>query len=103
MTAPVTIQLCIEVAAAEFGVSLRTILYSDRTPLASAPRQIAMWLAHCLTTKSHAQIGRALAGRDGSTVRHGIRKIEEMRAGDVAFMARTDRLRESLKTTEKAA
>lgn len=98
-----TIAQCIDTAAREFGVTTHEMLYADRRIRAARPRQVAMWLAHGLTGKSHTQIGRVLAGRAGTTVRHGIRRIDELRAEDAAFRARIDKLRQSLKEIEKAA
>jgi chromosomal replication initiator protein len=46
------------------------------------PRQIAMYLAKRLTTRSLPEIGRKFGGRDHSTVIHAVRKIEELRDQD---------------------
>ncbi|MBN8841144.1 MAG: chromosomal replication initiator protein DnaA, partial [Sphingomonadales bacterium] len=46
------------------------------------PRQIAMYLAKRLTTRSLPEIGRKFGGRDHSTVIHAVRRIEELRDSD---------------------
>jgi chromosomal replication initiator protein len=58
-------------------------LVSERRARAVArPRQIAMYLAKCLTTRSLPEIGRKFGGRDHSTVIHAVRRIEELRDTD---------------------
>lgn len=51
------------------------------------PRQIAMYLAKHLTSLSYVEIGRRIGGRDHSTVVHGVRQIERLRAIDPALNA----------------
>ena len=46
-------------------------------PLAR-PRQIAMYLAKKLTTRSLPEIGRKFANRDHTTVIHAVKKIDEL-------------------------
>ena len=58
-------------------------LVSDRRARAVArPRQIAMYLAKRLTTRSLPEIGRKFGGRDHSTVIHAVRRIEALRDTD---------------------
>ena len=47
------------------------------------PRQIAMYLAKRLTTRSLPEIGRKFGNRDHSTVIHAVKRIEELRGKDV--------------------
>ena len=42
------------------------------------PRQIGMYLAKKMTSRSLPEIGRRFGGRDHSTVLHAVRKIEEL-------------------------
>jgi chromosomal replication initiator protein len=42
------------------------------------PRQVAMYLAKQLTTRSLPEIGRKFGGRDHTTVIHAVRKIDEL-------------------------
>jgi chromosomal replication initiator protein len=46
------------------------------------PRQIGMYLAKKLTSRSLPEIGRRFGNRDHSTVLHAVRKIEELMQGD---------------------
>ncbi len=58
-------------------------LVSERRARAIArPRQIAMYLAKRLTTRSLPEIGRKFGGRDHSTVIHAVRRIEALRGTD---------------------
>ena len=41
-----------------------------------------MYLAKTLTSRSLPDIGRRFGGRDHTTVIHGVRRIEELRAKD---------------------
>jgi chromosomal replication initiator protein len=58
-------------------------LISERRAVAIArPRQIAMYLAKRLTTRSLPEIGRKFGNRDHSTVIHAVRLIEDLRKRD---------------------
>jgi chromosomal replication initiator protein len=41
------------------------------------PRQVGMYLAKKLTSRSLPEIGRRFGGRDHSTVLHAVRKIDD--------------------------
>ena len=41
-----------------------------------------MYLAKHMTTRSLPEIGRRFGGRDHTTILHGVRKVEELRATD---------------------
>jgi chromosomal replication initiator protein len=49
------------------------------------PRQIAMYFAKKLTTRSLPDIGRRFGGRDHTTVIHAVKRIEELRSVDSAL------------------
>ncbi|HEX8485625.1 chromosomal replication initiator protein DnaA [Sphingomonas sp.] len=53
-----------------------------RSRAVARPRQIAMYLAKRLTTRSLPEIGRKFGGRDHSTVIHAVKRIEELRDTD---------------------
>jgi chromosomal replication initiator protein len=58
-------------------------LVSARRAVAIArPRQIAMYLAKRLTTRSLPEIGRKFGNRDHSTVIHAVKRIESLRGVD---------------------
>lgn len=79
-----TIALCIELAATAFKVPVDQILSKSRHRHRVEARHAAMWLADRVTGKSYPVIGRAF-GRDHSSVIHGVKRANEMRASDKAF------------------
>lgn len=58
------------------------LVSARRARVVARPRQIAMYLAKRLTTRSLPEIGRKFGGRDHSTVIHAVRRIEELRGVD---------------------
>ena len=60
------------------------------------PRQIAMYLAKCLTNKSLPELGIAF-GRDHSTIIHAIRTIEDLIKTDADVAESVDLLKRSIK------
>lgn len=57
------------------------------------PRQIAMYLARKLTSRSYPEIGRYFGGRDHTTALHGYRRIEHLIVMDDHMAARVEGLR----------
>ncbi|MDR3508471.1 MAG: chromosomal replication initiator protein DnaA [Caulobacteraceae bacterium] len=73
----------IQKATAEHYSMKQADLISERRNRAIArPRQVAMWLAKSLTTRSLPDIGRRFGGRDHTTVLHAVRRIEALRMED---------------------
>jgi chromosomal replication initiator protein len=62
-----------------YQVRLSDLLSARRTRDVTLPRQIAMYLAKRLTTRSLPEIGRRFGGRDHTTVIHAVRKIKKLR------------------------
>ncbi len=60
------------------------------------PRQVAMYLAKTLTSRSYPEIGRKFGGRDHSTVIHAIRTIEDLRLRDRDLDSDINRIRRVL-------
>ena len=58
------------------------LVSSRRARAVARPRQIAMYLAKRLTTRSLPEIGRKFGGRDHSTVIHAVKRVEELRDTD---------------------
>ena len=74
-------------------------MHSERRARAVArPRQVAMYLAKQLTSRSLPEIGRKFGGRDHTTVMHAVRRIEELRNSDRAISEDVDLLRRMLET-----
>ena len=55
-----------------------------------------MYLSKILTTRSLPEIGRKFGGRDHTTVIHAVKKIEDLRVGDVTIDEEVEVLRRSL-------
>ena len=68
-------QLVVEVVAEHFGITMDQITSKSRSNDVAKPRQIAMYLCKNMTDASLETIGKAVGGRDHSTVVHGIKKV----------------------------
>lgn len=71
-----SVKRILDVVSRHYGVSVIDLVSARRTAQVVLPRQVAMYLACTLTVLSLPQIGRAIGGRDHTTVLHGRRKIE---------------------------
>lgn len=91
----VTIEEIQRKVAERYNIRLSEMMSKRRERSVARPRQIAMFLAKNLTTKSLPDIGRAF-NRDHTTVLHGIKAVEELREEDPAFKEETDDLRRML-------
>jgi chromosomal replication initiator protein len=72
----IKIEDILKVVSRHFGVSKGDILSQRRHRSVVWPRQIGMYLAKQLTSRSLPEIGRRFGNRDHTTVLHAIRKIE---------------------------
>ncbi|MCB6177967.1 chromosomal replication initiator protein DnaA [Rhodobacter sp. Har01] len=68
--------------AEHYNVRLSDMIGPKRLRTIARPRQVAMYLAKQLTSRSLPEIGRRFGGRDHTTIMHGVRKIEELKATD---------------------
>lgn len=59
-------------------------------------RQIAMYLARELTSKSFPEIGNVIGGRDHTTILHGCKVIEARMGGDLVLVADVLRIRAAI-------
>lgn len=71
--------------AAHFGIKLGDMHSARRSVAIARPRQIAMYLAKKLTTKSLPEIGRKFGGKDHTTVMHAVKRIDELCKADKEF------------------
>jgi chromosomal replication initiator protein len=69
---------------------------ATRRQAAVLPRSVIIYLARELAGSTYEQIGRALGGRDHTTVMHSYRKIDRERQHDPAIQATLDELRRRL-------
>tara|TARA_B100001057_G_scaffold181141_1_gene181862 strand:- start:740 stop:1345 length:606 start_codon:yes stop_codon:yes gene_type:complete len=65
-----------------FNISLSDMLSQRRSRPLARPRQIAMFLAKKLTTRSLPEIGRRFANRDHTTVIHAVKTITKLSEKD---------------------
>ncbi|MBV9550933.1 MAG: chromosomal replication initiator protein DnaA [Alphaproteobacteria bacterium] len=68
----------------------------QRARRVARPRQVAMYLARKLTTRSLPEIGRRFGGRDHTTVLHACRRIEALIGEDALFRQEVDFLSQML-------
>jgi len=78
----VTIDEIQKAVSTHFDLKPVDLVSARRAVVVARPRQIAMYLAKRLTTRSLPEIGRKFGGRDHSTVIHAVRRIEELRDSD---------------------
>lgn len=78
----VTIDEIQKAVSAHFELKPLDLISARRARAVARPRQIAMYLAKRLTTRSLPEIGRKFGGRDHSTVIHAVKRIEELRDSD---------------------
>ncbi|MEZ5777377.1 MAG: chromosomal replication initiator protein DnaA [Paracoccaceae bacterium] len=82
--------------AEHYAMRLSDMIGPKRMRTIARPRQVAMYLAKTLTTRSLPEIGRRFGGRDHTTIMHGIRKIEDLKATDSQLAEDLDLLRRLL-------
>lgn len=68
--------------AEHYNIRLSDMIGPKRLRNIARPRQVAMYLAKQLTSRSLPEIGRRFGGRDHTTIMHGVRKIEELMSID---------------------
>lgn len=78
----ITIEDIQKAVAAHYNIKLSEMHSARRSRVVARPRQVAMYLAKRLTTKSLPEIGRKFGGKDHTTVMHAVKRIEELRASD---------------------
>ncbi len=87
----------IQKKTAEFyKLDVRDFHSPQRARRVARPRQVAMYLARKLTTRSLPEIGRRFGGRDHTTVLHACRRIEALCGEDPLFKQEVDFLSQML-------
>ncbi|MCW5722550.1 MAG: chromosomal replication initiator protein DnaA [Devosia sp.] len=74
----VRIEDILKIVSRHYKVPRNELLSARRSRDVVRPRQIAMYLAKALTSRSLPEIGRRFGGRDHTTVLHSVRKVEQM-------------------------
>ncbi|MAJ85924.1 MAG: chromosomal replication initiator protein DnaA [Candidatus Pelagibacter sp.] len=78
----VTVDKIQNVVSGYFNITLNEMLSQRRSRPLARPRQIAMFLAKKLTTRSLPEIGRRFANRDHTTVIHAVKTISRLSEKD---------------------
>ena len=92
----VTIEEIQKRVSEHFNLRLSDMHSARRARSVARPRQVAMYLAKQLTTRSLPEIGRKFGGRDHPTVMHAVRKVDELRDRDAGFAEDVELLRRML-------
>ena len=92
----VTIDEIIRKVSDHYNLRMTDILSPRRARTVARPRQVAMFLAKTLTSKSLPEIGRRFGGRDHTTVIHAVKKIEDLKSLDNQIAEDVELLRRML-------
>ncbi len=92
----VTIEEIQRKVSEHYNIRLADMIGPKRVRTIARPRQVAMYLAKFMTTRSLPEIGRRFGGRDHTTIMHGIRKVEELKSTDSQLAEDIDLLRRAL-------
>ncbi len=79
-----------------YNIRLSDLIGPKRVRTIARPRQVAMYLAKQLTSRSLPEIGRRFGGRDHTTVMHGVKRIDELKAVDHQIAEDLELLRRAL-------
>ena len=92
----VTIEEIQKRVAEHFNIRLADMHSARRSRSVARPRQVAMYLAKQLTSRSLPEIGRKFGGRDHTTVMHAVKKVDELRDIDSSFAEDVELLKRML-------
>ena len=92
----VTIEEIQKRVAEHYHLKLTDMSSARRARAVARPRQVAMFLAKQLTSRSLPEIGRKFGGRDHTTVMHAVTKVTELMAHDTDFAEDVELLRRML-------
>ena len=76
-----------------FNISLNDMLSQRRSRPLARPRQIAMYLAKKMTTRSLPEIGRRFSNRDHTTVIHAVKTITRLSENDAEMKKNIDQIK----------
>jgi chromosomal replication initiator protein len=94
----VTIEEIQKRVAEHFSIRLADMSSARRARAVARPRQVAMYLAKQLTSRSLPEIGRKFGGRDHTTVMHAVARVTELMGIDAAFAEDVELLRRLLES-----
>lgn len=93
----VTVDMIQKTVSEHYGLKQADLISERRARAVARPRQVAMWLAKQITTRSLPDIGRRFGGRDHTTVLHAVRRIEQLKAEDPQIARDVDLLLRKLR------
>lgn len=92
----ITPEYIISIVAEQFEVSADEIISQKRSRNIARPRQIVMYLCRSLLNIPLQEVGRALGGRDHTTIMHGVDKITEELKTDASLQNTMDILKKKI-------
>lgn len=78
----VTPELILDIVSEHFGITIADLKGNKRSANIAVPRQIAMYLIRHMTETPLQAIGLVLGGKDHSTIKYGVEKIERQMLTD---------------------
>jgi len=93
----VTVDVIQKTVAEHYNLKQADLISERRARAVARPRQVAMWLAKQITTRSLPDIGRRFGGRDHTTVLHAVRRIESLKGEDASIARDLDVLLRKLR------
>jgi chromosomal replication initiator protein len=94
----VTIEEIQRKVAEHWNIRLTDMSSARRARNVARPRQVAMYLAKQLTSRSLPEIGRKFGNRDHTTVMHAVQRVTELMARDAAFAEDVELMRRMLES-----
>ncbi|GAB3593184.1 chromosomal replication initiator protein DnaA [Acetobacter peroxydans] len=94
----VTIEEIQKKVAEHWNIRLTDMSSARRARNVARPRQVAMYLAKQLTSRSLPEIGRKFGNRDHTTVMHAVSRVSELMERDAAFAEDVELLRRMLES-----
>jgi chromosomal replication initiator protein len=92
----VTIDEIQKKVAEHYNMRLTDMFSARRARNVARPRQVAMYLAKQLTSRSLPEIGRKFGNRDHTTVMHAVSRVGQLIEVDPAFAEDVELLRRML-------
>ncbi len=94
----VTIEEIQKRVAEHWNIRLTDMSSPRRARAVARPRQVAMYLAKQLTSRSLPEIGRKFGNRDHTTVMHAVQRVGDLMARDAGFAEDVELLRRMLES-----
>ncbi len=94
----VTIEEIQRRVAEHYNIRLTDMSSARRARAVARPRQVAMYLAKQLTSRSLPEIGRKFGNRDHTTVMHAVSRVSELMERDSTFGEDVELLRRMLES-----